>query len=205
LITSSRLSESLSSLISENDPFILEILDATIIILFLLGIIGMLFFVFNFSRFWFRSFQFKKNPSGVLTGMPYKSILFFVVPGMLIFVISDVLILQARGQVNSFLGHLDDQAIVRVNDTVIENPEEIVSELKTMAPLEPHHSHHEGRIAVMIENGDSKLDLELGRDSQNPNEYWVFYAKYLSTESNEVGRIISDKFDRFDAISRESD
>jgi hypothetical protein len=205
LITSGLLAEPLSSLISGNDPLVLEILDITIILLFLLSIIGMLFFVFNFFRFWFKGFSLKRNTKNVLTGMPYKSILFFVVPGMLAWIFSDVLILQSRDQVNDFLDHLDDQANVSVNDADIRNQEEIVVELKRMAPLEPHHSHPEGRIAVMIVDGDSKLELELGRDSQDRNEYWIFYPKYLITESNDIGRIISDKFDRFDAIPRESD
>ena len=121
LIMSDVLSESLSSLISGNRSIALEIMDFSVIILFLVGLCGMLFFIFNFPRFVFRKFLLGKNPEDPLIGMPYKSILFFIVPGMLVFVISGVFIIQVREQIINFLGGLDDRSVVRINDTLIGN------------------------------------------------------------------------------------
>jgi hypothetical protein len=204
-ILSGLLTGPLSSLIPGNNSPILRILDATFLLLFPVGICGMLIFIFIFGRFRSKSYSAKKNRKNPPAGLLYMGILFSAAPVMLAFVISDVLIVKARGQVIDFLNDLDDRAVVRINDAPIEDPEGIVVELRKIAALKPHHSHSEGRIAVVLENGVSKLELELGRDSEIPNEYWVYYPKYLTTESNEVGRIISHRFDGFQSISREYD
>lgn len=53
----------------------------------------------------------------------------------------------------------------------------IVSAWKELAPYWAHHSHPTKRIRVDIRTDVRDLRLELGRDSENLQEYWVFYPE----------------------------
>jgi hypothetical protein len=54
------------------------------------------------------------------------------------------------------------------------------------------------RIEVDIQDDRGrKLVLELGRDSENLREYWVFSQSSEITRGNEIGRVTSSLFDRY--------
>jgi hypothetical protein len=74
---------------------------------------------------------------------------------------------------------------------------EMISSLKEIAPYWAHHSHPTTRIRVDIHSEVRDLTLELGRDSGNPQEYWVFYSEHSVTSDNEMGRITTSAFDGY--------
>jgi hypothetical protein len=66
-----------------------------------------------------------------------------------------------------------------------------------MEPFQAHHSHPTKRISVEVCAKSPRLLLSLGRDSDDTQEYWVFWPKYCVTTYNEIGRIRTPLFDSY--------
>jgi hypothetical protein len=78
----------------------------------------------------------------------------------------------------------------------LQNSGEVLTELKRLGDLPAHHSHPTKIITVEVA-GRPHLTLWLGRDSDDPREYWVFDPSHLITRNNEIGRIITPVFDGY--------
>jgi hypothetical protein len=102
----------------------------------------------------------------------------------------------ARFQVQRFFESRSHGATVSINGQRVENADEIVTALQSLSDLPAHHSHPVKTMTVEISDR-TRLLLWLGRDSDNPREYWVYYPKHLITRNNEVGRIITPLFDAY--------
>jgi len=111
--------------------------------------------------------------------------------------VSDLTTLTARDKVKSYLNELSSDVKVSVNGQLVENPNEVITELRKVAPLTAHGSHDTIRVPIEITDHNETLLIELGRDSTNVQEYWVFYPKHRYTSKNEIGRIITDIFDDY--------
>jgi len=101
---------------------------------------------------------------------------------------------RSRLEIIKILNSSSCQAVL--NDIKLDKDKstEIIEELSKIKKAEPHHSHPtnvQHRITILC--GQEKTLLILIQDSKIHNEYWVFWNKYNSTKSNELGRIISDK------------
>jgi len=101
-----------------------------------------------------------------------------------------------RLEVLRFLERQSDKHTVSINGHQVQNSDQIVNTLKNLAELPAHHSSPTKRIAIDISD-HSHLVLWLGRDSNNPREYWVFYPRHFITLSNEIGRVITPLFDAY--------
>ena len=71
---------------------------------------------------------------------------------------------------------------------------ELTDSLRRMSDPTGHHSHPTERFHVQIATARSSLTLELGRDSQDAREFWVFYPGFKRTRLNEVGHAFTDVF-----------
>jgi hypothetical protein len=99
-------------------------------------------------------------------------------------------------QIQQLLESVPHGASVSIDGHPVQNSDQILNMLRGLRDLPAHHSHPTKRIRIDI-NGSKHLILELGRDSDNPQEYWVFYPRHLITRSNEIGRIITPLFDAY--------
>ena len=84
-----------------------------------------------------------------------------------------------------------------VNGKAAENSDQILTTLKTLRWISPHHSSPTRKITLEISDTSHRLVLWVCRDSGDPREYWIFYPKYLITAHNEVGRIVTPIFDAY--------
>ena len=94
-----------------------------------------------------------------------------------------------------FLNSLSGQYSVKINNVVVENPGEVVAELKKVGHIMAHHSHPTTTVRVEIEGSNGHLVLHLRRDSDTPDEYWVFNPAF--DDMNEIGRITTPIFDQY--------
>ena len=99
-------------------------------------------------------------------------------------------------QVQQLLKKQSSGATVSINGQPAKNAEEVINTLKGLRDVPAHHSSPTRRISVDA-RGTHPITLELGRDSSNPREYWVFYPKHLVTRDNEIGRITTPLFDAY--------
>ena len=85
-----------------------------------------------------------------------------------------------------------------VDDKPVQNPDAIVAALSQVAHYWAHHSHPTKRIHIDLRSADDRLALELGRDSGDQKEYWVFCpACAITGPNNEIGRITTPLFDEY--------
>jgi hypothetical protein len=88
---------------------------------------------------------------------------------------------------------------VSANGTKIRIDNELVSALKNMCDSSTHHSHPTNYYRLTIKTTRGETSLDLRRDSEIANEYWVYFPKYYSTRLNEVGRVCTSAFDNMPA------
>jgi hypothetical protein len=84
-----------------------------------------------------------------------------------------------------------------VNQQPVSDADKVISALKLLSPQFGYHSHPTKRIGVEINSENGHLTLVLGRDSDYPQEYWVFYRKYRVSSNNEIGRITTSVLDQY--------
>lgn len=116
---------------------------------------------------------------------------------ILIIALCHLMELNLRNQVKRFLHEVSDNVKVSINGQFVEEPNQVVTELKKIIAIGRHGSHATKSIYIEVINQDKILKLELGRDSTNDQEYWIFFPKYRYTSKNEIGRIITDFFDDY--------
>jgi hypothetical protein len=137
------------------------------------------------------------DPSARRPGYPLKSMSAFAVPVCVLLLLSAILASMVRSEVARFISDAGDGAVVRIDHEVVPNPRPILDELGRMSSYFPHHSSPKDAIEVEVESGGSVLKIVLRRDSDRPNEYWVFYPRYRATSMREIGRITTDLFDAY--------
>jgi len=128
---------------------------------------------------------------------PISSFFFFFVSIGIEIMFSTVAISAARDEVKHFLNKVSDKVEIRINGELYENPKELITVLKQVAPLPAHHTHTINKIHIKIVDHNETLELVSERDSDYPAEYWIFYPKYRCTSRSEVGRIVTSIFDDY--------
>lgn len=133
----------------------------------------------------------------VRSGFPTKSVNFFVFSVVIAMVAASIVTNSARRDALHFINSLSGNYTVYVNQQQVRDSNRMISALKGIAPYWAHHSHPITRIRVDIRSDARDLTLELGRDSSNPQEYWVFSPEHGITSDTEIGRITTAAFDEY--------
>jgi hypothetical protein len=128
--------------------------------------------------------------------LPVVTMSLFCVPILLIFAIGAVIASVARSEVRTLLNGVQD-AEVSINGVAVANPARVLNALRSMTRLPPHHSSPTTRLHIVIRSNNGTLAMDLARDSSQAQEYWVFYPRYETTNSNAIDRIISSDFDSY--------
>jgi len=181
-----------------NTHSLLYFFDTIIHYLFLIPIVALILgaVVLTKSLFgkWWKSDR--KAPT-VWKNVGYAAIAAFILPLIISFILSFTVEIIVRHEVKTWLENVSDDAIVSINNEVIQKPLTVIEELRKLAAMPAHHSYATKRIRVAITDNDQGLVIDLGRDSQLPQEYWVFYLGYRHTKVNEIGRITTSLFENF--------
>ena len=152
----------------------MSVLDAAFVLTLVTGLIALLFSA---------------------TGSTLPKVIFgaAVIVGLLVAATSGSI---AQFQVQQLLESASRGATVSINGQQVQNGDEVLTALRGFSDLPAHHSHTVKKITVEVSDRSHVL-LWLGRDSDNPREYWVYYPKHLITRNNEIGRIITPLFDAY--------
>jgi len=139
----------------------------------------------------------KFSPTNQSRKFPVKSTIIFVAAVLIAIVVAETMASLSRAEAVTFIQQLSGNYRVSVNHQPVTNPDGMIAALKQISPELAHHSHPTKRIRVEIQTEKGDWTLELGRDSDFPQEYWVFYPKYRVTSNNEIGRITAPVFDEY--------
>jgi hypothetical protein len=175
------------------------ILDKLILLLFIVAFGSTPFLVVNWFRYMKRLYDNRKHTQefSQFCGFPYKSVFVFVAPIIAVFALSSIMTNTVRSDVLQFLSGVGDDVVMRIEDEIVSDPRPIIAELRRVTTYLAHHSHPEKTIHLVIESKGATLSINLRRDSDRPQEYWVFYPHYKHTSMNEIGRITSSVFDSY--------
>ncbi|MEJ5105064.1 hypothetical protein [Chryseobacterium sp. MYb328] len=67
------------------------------------------------------------------------------------------------------------------------------TELLKIKDIQPHHSGTSRIMKVRMKTGNEISNIRIEQDSQNKNEFWVFWDKYwFGNEDEEIGRFYSN-------------
>ena len=126
----------------------------------------------------------------VLLGVTFVGIL-------LITGLSPIMVSQARTEAQAFLSPPNGphRVFVRSEALDVAQSESLLAVLRSVRSMPAHNSHPDERIPVrVVSGGGVVMNLELGRDSESPLEYWVFQTGYHHTSMNEIGRVVTGYF-----------
>jgi hypothetical protein len=141
------------------------------------SIISLPFLLVNWARY------MKARPVDRLTvvrfGFPIKSVSFFLISCLVLILVASVMTTYARHDTLEFIKNLSGKYSVSVNDQEVGDSVKVISALREISSYWPHHSHPTKRIRVLIRSDSRAMALELGRDSDNPQEYWVLIRTTL--------------------------
>jgi hypothetical protein len=120
----------------------------------------------------------------------------FLGPILISFLATQIIITIVRANALTLLNGGED-AVVSINETTVADPAPILNALRSMALTSAHHLHTTNRLHVVIRTKKGNLSLDLGRDSDRPREYWVFYPGYRSIRENDIARFVSNALDTY--------
>lgn len=105
---------------------------------------------------------------------PLRSTLLFAIPLIVCTLAAAASTFVAQCQVAKFLGSVSDRSTISVDGHVVQNRDQLLATLKEFADVPAHHSHPTRELQVEILDPPKSMHLWLGRDCDDPHEYWVF-------------------------------
>jgi hypothetical protein len=143
-----------------------SVLDFVYVIALLMAVVAAPFLLIGWSNS-------LSHPKGQRP-FPLKSTLFFAIPILVGMLAAGISTLIAQCEVAEFLESVSDHYAVSIDGHVAQNRQEVLNTLKQFANLPAHHSHPNRELHVEISDPPRRMRLWLGRDSDDPHEYWVF-------------------------------
>jgi hypothetical protein len=129
--------------------------------------------------------------------MPLKSMTLFGGSIILCMLISTVVSAIAQRDALTFLASLTGPHSLTVDGRAMVEEGTIVSDLKAVHYTIGHHSHPTKMLRISIQSEGKALELNLGRDSGRPQEYWVYVASDRFRAGNDIGRIVTSALDGY--------
>lgn len=98
--------------------------------------------------------------------------------GFTIIVVRQIATHRARTEVLNFLSK--EYLVVKLEGIEMDSisSDSIIRDLMRIQRVSAHHSGPTQNRKIVIMSKAGSIDLEVAADSQNPNEFWVFYTKY---------------------------
>jgi hypothetical protein len=89
---------------------------------------------------------------------------------------------RARIEVLDFLAK--EELIVKFGEIEKDSlaSDSIIRDLRRIRHVATHHSSPIGNQQLIIKSKSESINLEIATDSENPNEFWVFFNKYSSID-----------------------
>jgi hypothetical protein len=118
------------------------------------------------------------------------------------FVICFFSVLVAREEVLRGVSSPRDTYAISVNGQPMEDPGGLLLALRELRWTLGHHSHTAQSVDLKIAGQTQSVTLNVARDSENPQEYWVFVPRYWITSRIDIGRVTTSALDRYLAPGR---
>ena len=87
-------------------------------------------------------------------------------------IVDQMIVAAAREEVTPFLK--SGIVSVRADGKPVVDAARLIDHIQNMSEKPAHHSHPKKNVTLALQTQKGDLTLTLSRDSQNPQEYWVF-------------------------------
>lgn len=102
-----------------------------------------------------------------------------------------------RGEVLASIQRLGAEASVVIDARSASQPEDVLIALRKLSAHQGHRSYPQETFHVIIGSGAEAVKLELGRDSEIRDEYWVSVWSEESGTYRFIGSLRTDVFDQY--------
>lgn len=172
---------------------LLHVLSCFVVVL---PVVAFIFGAVNMAKY-VKSSQAANKSANFWEKCPIKSIIFFLSSLALVLILSDLAQTGARNEFKRCLAKVSGDVSASVNGELVANPNEVIAELKKVAPMMAHHSSTTKELHLEILSNENVIIVDLERDEVRPEEYWIFYPKYRWRVYDEIGRITTSLFDDY--------
>ncbi|TXF79589.1 hypothetical protein [Chryseobacterium sp.] len=115
--------------------------------------------------------------------------------GLILVLLQSIILNEIRNEFIRILESPKTQIVQTDKNFGIFTSDELKVELIKIKEYSPHHSGTSNEMKLKLVNPDNNFNIKVFRDSQNPNEYWIFTDKYwFGSKDEEIGRITTNKF-----------
>lgn len=104
---------------------------------------------------------------------------------------------RVRQQLAEDVRKLPADVVVLVDGHPVATREAFIAMLQQIAPAAAHHSHPMRAITIAVRGRGTDILLSFGRDSERPQEYWVFDPRDELVRMNEIGRVTTSLLDAY--------
>lgn len=150
-----------------------------------LGLVSFVGAFASFLRVWVAWNDLARRYPRIKVMAPIWIATFLLWNGM--FSLGDHLSTRLREEVKSFVDQ--DESTITIGGLHPTEAEPLLRAIDEVTTIPAHHSHPESCVDVLVNNGSDSLALALGQDSQDPEEFWVFFPKYFFTSENNIGTV----------------
>jgi len=156
-------------------------------------------FLLNWILYIYRSYAGRWDLSGTTNRnrTPMRTTRAFLIPIAAFLGVCLLSTSRAREEVRRKISSLGPDCKVSMNGAAVQNRGEVLGSLRDLHWERGHHSYPTKRLSLVISSESGRAVFELARDSEYPQEYWVFLPEYWITSKTEIGRIKTHVFDAY--------
>jgi hypothetical protein len=157
-------------------------------------------FLVNWFLYIYRRHARRTSSSGAAmrnNRFPMKSLKALLIPILVSFGVCFLSVSNAREQLSKRINSLGSGYTIAVNGEIAGSRKAILDALHGLYWEWGHHSHPTKKINLAISDPSGRIILALARDSEYPQEYWVFLPKYWITSKTDIGRIKNSAFHNY--------
>lgn len=154
-------------------------------------------FMFVFMMRGIKNTPLRPTPLQRWENTPKRTMLLFGGSILVAILISTVLSAMARYDALAFLGTLSNTHSILIDNRPIGDESGLIADLKAVHFVIGHHSHPTKAIRLTICANGRVLNLDLKRDSDDPQEYWAFSTDDRFKAGDEIGRVFTRTLDGY--------
>lgn len=108
---------------------------------------------------------------------------------IVLIILQSFIIKEIRSNIKGILADHKTKLQISNDDFGSLPPEELKKEILKLTDVSTNHSHPENIKTILVTAPSGDFNLFIGKDSNDPKEFWIFTDKYDLDMETEIGKI----------------
>ncbi|WP_223605857.1 hypothetical protein [Chryseobacterium sp. OSA05B] len=108
---------------------------------------------------------------------------------IILIVLQSFIIKEIRSNIKGILADHETKLFINSDDFGSIPPKKLKKELLKLTDISTNHSHPENIKTIQVTATSGDFNLFIGKDSNDPKEFWIFTDKYGLDMETEIGKI----------------